>query len=147
VSWRDFLSLLSAAAGASSSASLAGIPSLAIAAPSGKLAYLSFDVNEYNTQASPAFKQAADAFGLQYLLLDGQEDGQKQVDQFEQEDVSGVRGAVFNLADGGSIRLIASLGQHYTLYAVPQEFIVMRSVTSENLKQITASFGGGKIIA
>ncbi len=171
VSRRDFLSLASAGAIAAATASFTlGGPATAVAAPSGKLAYLSFNVNEYNAQADKAFKAAAEAFNLPYTFLDGQSDGQRQVNQFEEQTISGATGAVFNLADGSSLRRVASLAdsnklyfgnfwntlpwftpfdasEYYTLYAVPEEFAAHRAVTSSLLKKVTETFGGGDIVA
>ncbi|RKP56558.1 sugar ABC transporter substrate-binding protein [Pararobbsia silviterrae] len=166
VSRREFLALMSAAAAVGA----VGLPGTAIASSSGKLAYLTFNLNEYNTIASAAFDDAARAFSLPYVALDGRSDGQRQVNQFEQQIVAGSAGAVFNLADGSAIRRIAADAQqnnvffgnfwntlpwytpfdaseHYTLYAVPEEFAAHRAVTSELLKAVTEHFGGGDIVA
>lgn len=171
VSRRDFLTLASAGAVAAATASLTlGFPSAAVAAPSGKLAYLSFNVNEYNVQTDKAFQAASREFGLPYAFLDGQNDGQRQVNQFEEQTVAGAIGAVFNLADGSSLRRVSSLAQqnklffgnfwntlpwftpfddseYYTLYAVPEEFEAHRAVTVELLRTVTEKFGGGDIVA
>ncbi len=165
VSRRDFLALASAGA----AASVMGRSTAAVAASSGKLAYLSFNVNEYNNQVSKTLKSATKAFDLSYTFLDGQSDGQRQVNQFEEQGVAGASGAILNLADGSSIRRIAGLAkenktyfgnvwntlpwftpfdadEYYVLYAVPEEFAAHRAVTAELLKAVTEKFGGGDIV-
>lgn len=169
VSRREFLALASAGVVAATTASM-GFPSVAVAAPNGKLAYLSFNVNEYNVQTSKSFEAASQAFGVPYTFLDGQNDGQRQVNQFEEQTVTRANGVVLNLADGSSLRRIATLAdqnklffghfwntlpwftpfdasQYYTLYAVPEEFSAHRAITAELLRAVTDTFGGGNIIA
>lgn len=170
VSRRDFLSLASAGVVAAATASAYGLPTAAVAAPSGKLAFLTaFYRNEYNQIADKAFESATKPFGLNYVVLDGQFDSQLQLSQFEQQSAAGVQSAVFNLADGASIKRIAQIaqqnqiyvanvwdtlswftpfeaGDYYTLYAVPEEFAAHRDVTAELLKTITETHGGGDVI-
>jgi hypothetical protein len=56
VSRRDFLALASAGAAAAAGASALGLPNVAVAAPSGKLAFLTaYYRNEYNAIADKAF--------------------------------------------------------------------------------------------
>lgn len=170
VSRRDFLTLASAGAAATVGAAMLGLPSVAVAAPSGKLAFLTaYYRNEYNTIADKAFAAAAKAFDISYTALDGNFDSQLQLDQFEQQAVSGITAGIFNLADGSAIRRIAKnasqskifvgnvwgtlawytpfdADEYYTLYAVPDEVAAHRGVTRELLKTVTERFGGGNII-
>lgn len=170
VSRRDFLALASAGVAAAAGAAALGLPNVAVAAPSGKLAFLTaYYKNEYNTIADKSFGAAAAAFGLPYAVLDGNFDAQLQLNQFEQQAVAGTTGAIFNLADGSAIRRLAKTASdsqiyigntwgtlawftpfdaddYYTLYAVPDEITAQRAVTLELLKAVDAAFGGGEIV-
>ncbi len=170
VSRREFLELASAGAAAAAGAGALGLPAVAVAAPSGKLAFLTaYYRNEYNLIADKAFAAATEAFGIGYTVLDGNFDSQLQLNQFEQQSVVGVTAAIFNLADGSSIRRIANIAsankiyvgnvwgmlawytpfdadEYYTLYAVPDEITAERGVTEQLLKTLTDKFGGGNVI-
>lgn len=170
VSRRDFLALATAGASAAAGAASLGLPNVAVAAPSGKLAFLTaYYRNEYNTIADKAFQAAAKAFGINYTVLDGNFDSELQLNQFEQQAVGGTTAAIFNLADGSAIRRIAKTAstnkifvgnvwgmlawytpfdadEYYTLYAVPDEVKAHRGVTRVLLKTVTEKFGGGNII-
>jgi len=170
VSRRDFLALASAGAAAAAGAAALGLPNVAVAAPSGKLAFLTaYYRNEYNTIADKAFADATKAFDIPYVVLDGNFDSQLQLNQFEQQAVAGTTAAIFNLADGSAIRRIAKNASenkiyvgnvwgtlawytpfdadaYYTLYAVPDEVAAHRGVTRALLKAVTETFGGGDII-
>ena len=147
-----------------------GLPSVALADPSGKLAFLTaFYRNEYNAIADKAFAAATEAFGLDYVVLDGRFDSDLQLNQFEQQSVAGIQSAIFNLADGSSIKRLAATAEqqkifignvwdslpwytpfeasdYYTLYAVPEEFGAHRAATVELLRTVTDKFGGGDIV-
>ena len=170
VSRRDFLALASAGAAAAAGAAALGLPNVAVAAPSGKLAFLTaYYRNEYNAIADKAFDAATKALGISYTVLDGNFDSQLQLNQFEQQAVAGTTAAIFNLADGSAIRRIAKTAsankifvgnvwgtlawytpfdadEYYTLYAVPDEVAAHRGVTRELLKTVTEKLGGGDII-
>jgi ABC-type sugar transport system substrate-binding protein len=170
VSRRDFLALASAGAAAAAGASALGLPNVAVAAPSGKLAFLTaYYRNEYNAIADKAFDAASRAFGVSYTVLDGNFDSQLQLNQFEQQAVAGTTAAIFNLADGSAIRRIAKTAsankifvgnvwgtlawytpfdadEYYALYAVPDEVAAHRGVTRVLLETVTTKFGGGDII-
>ncbi len=170
VSRRDFLALASAGAAAAAGASALGLPNVAVAAPSGKLALLTaYYRNEYNAIADKAFNSASKAFGVSYTVLDGNFDSQLQLNQFEQQAVAGTSAAIFNLADGSAIRRIAKTAsankifvgnvwgtlawytpfdadEYYALYAVPDEVAAHRGVTQVLLETVTTKFGGGDII-
>lgn len=169
VSRRDFLSLASAGVAAGAAAAAWGVPSVAVAAPSGKLAYLAWTSRvEFMVQASKATRDAATAFGLEYTYLDGQIDSQRQLNQAEQQFGSGASALILHAPDGSAVRRIAEFAQqsksyfanvwatlpwytpfeasdYYTLYAVPEEFSAHRGVTSILLEAVTRRFGGGKI--
>lgn len=70
VSRRDFLSLASAGVAATAAGTAIGRPAVAVADPSGKLAYLAWTTRvEYLVQASKAIKAACKALTLRYTLL------------------------------------------------------------------------------
>ena len=171
LSRRDFLALASAGAAASVAAAAMGLPGVAVAAPSGKLAFLTaFYRNEYNIILDKAFADATKELGFGgYVGLDGNFDSQLQLNQFEQQTAAGFGSAIFNLADGSPLRRIAKgaednkvyvgnvwdtlawftpfeAGDYYTLYAVPEEFAAHKAVTEELLKAVTEKFGGGDIL-
>lgn len=170
ISRRDFLALASAGAAAAATATLWGIPAVAVAAPSGKLAYLAWTSRvEFMAQASHATEAASQLFGLGYSYLDGQIDSQRQLNQAEQQFASGANALILHAPDGSAVRRIAQLAKqnkawfanvwatlpwytpfdasdYYTLYAVPEEFSAHRSVTEVLLKNVTERFGGGDII-
>lgn len=170
VSRRQFLALASAGAAAAAAAGSLGLPSVAVADPTGRLGFLTaFYRNEYNLIADKAFERATKSFGLSYVAVDGQFDSQLQLNQFEQQAAAGIQSAIFNLADGSAIKRIAKeagenkifvanvwdtlswftpfeANDYYTLYAVPEEFVAHRAVTVELLRAVTEKFGGGDII-
>jgi ABC-type sugar transport system substrate-binding protein len=170
VSRRDFLSIASAGVVASAGAAALGLPSVAVADPSGKLAYLAWTTRvEYMVQAGRAIDAASKALGLNYTLIDGQFDSQRQFNQFEQQVAAGTQTIILHASDGTALRRAAQLADqnkvhfanvwatlpwftpfdgsdYYTLYAVPEEFSAHRGVTVELLKAVTSRFGGGDII-
>jgi ABC-type sugar transport system substrate-binding protein len=170
VSRRDFLALASAGAAAGAAAGALGLPSVAVAAPEGKLAYLAWTTRvEYMVQAGKAIDASAKALGLSYTLIDSQFDGGRQFNQFEQQAAAGTQAIIVHASDGSGIRREAQLAgenkvyfanvwatlpwftpfeanDYYTLYAVPEEFSAHRGVTIELLKAVTERFGGGDIV-
>lgn len=170
ISRRDFLRLASAGAVASATAVSLGIPSVAIADPTGKMAHLMMTLRlEYVVNADAGAHGAATALGLNITSLDGQLDSERQLNQFEQEVTSGVQAVMLHAPGGGSIKRIAQLanenkvwfdntwgtlpwftpfdaGEYYTLYAVPEEFSAHRAVTAEVCKAVVAKDGGGNIV-
>ena len=170
VSRRDFLSIASAGAVAGAMAATLGLPSVAVADPSGKLAYLAWTTRvEYMVQAGAVFEAATKALGLSYTLLDGQFDSQRQLNQTETEATNGTKAIVLHASDGSALKRISQIAKdnqiyfanvwatlpwftpfdasdYYTLYAVPEEFSAHRGVTVELLKAVTERFGGGSII-
>lgn len=170
VSRRDFLALASAGAAAGAAAGALGLPSVSIAAPESKLAYLAWTTRvEYMVQAGKAIDAATKALGLSYTLIDSQFDGGRQFNQFEQQAAAGTQAIIVHASDGSGIRREAQLAgenkvyfanvwatlpwftpfdasDYYTLYAVPEEFSAHRGVTIELLKAVTERFGGGDIV-
>src|SRR6476646_2961894 len=170
MSRRDFLRLASASAVASVTAAGLGIPSVAVAAPSGKMAHLIMTLRlEYCANADVGARGAAAALGLDITSLDGQLDSERQLNQFEQVVGSGVQSVMLHAPGGGSIKRIAQLanqdkiwfdntwgtlpwftpfdvGEYYTLYAVPEEFSAHKAVTGEVCKAVIKAFGGGEIV-
>jgi len=170
VSRRDFLALASAGVAAGATAGLLGSPSVAVASPSGKLAYLAWTSRvEFMVQASKATQAAAQAFGLGYSYLDGQIDSQRQLNQAEEQFNVGANAIILHAPDGSAVKRIAQLAEqnkayfsnvwatlpwftpfdaseYYALYAVPEEFTAHRGVTEVLLRTVTEKFGGGKIL-
>jgi ABC-type sugar transport system substrate-binding protein len=170
VSRRDFLAMASAGAAATAAAATMGLPAVAVADPSGKLAYLAWTTRvEYMVQANKAIEAATKALGLTQTLLDGQFDSQKQFNQFEQQVAAGTQSIILHASDGSALKRVSQIAEqnkvyfanvwatlpwftpfdaseYYTLYAVPEEFSAHRGVTVELLKTVTEKFGGGDII-
>jgi ABC-type sugar transport system substrate-binding protein len=170
MSRREFLKLASAGAVASAAAINLGIPSVAVADPTGKMAHLIMTLRlEYCANADVGAHGAAAALGLNITSVDGQLDSERQLNQFEDQVARGVQAVMLHAPGGGSIKRIAQLanenkvwlnntwgtlpwftpfdaGDYYTLYAVPEEFSAHRAVTVEVLKAITAKYGGGNIV-
>jgi ABC-type sugar transport system substrate-binding protein len=170
VSRRQFLSFASASAIAAATAASFGIPSVAVADPSGKIAHLMMTLQlEYCANADAGAHGAAKALGLEITSLDGQLDSERQLNQFEQQIAAGVNGVMLHAPGGGSIKRIAQLanenkiwfdntwgtlpwftpfeaGDYYTLYAEPDEFSAHRAVTTEVCKAVMEQFGGGTVV-
>ncbi len=169
ISRRDFVKFVSASAVTASTAAALGLPSAAVADPTGKLAYLTgYLRNEWNVQVVNGATQAAKVLGVNFVALDSNSDSGEQNSQYEQQTVSGTQGVLFNLADGGSIRRFAQeakqnqvwitniwdsqpwftpydTSEYWTLYAQPEESSSLRDATKQMLSIITAKFGGGEI--
>lgn len=170
VSRRDFLALASASAIAGATATTLGLPGLALADNSGKIAHLMMTLRlEYVVNANSGAHGAAEALGLGITSVDGELDSERQLNQFEQQATSGVQGVMLHAPGGGSIKRIAQLanqdkiwfdntwgtlpwftpfdaGDYYTLYAVPEEFSAHKAVTAEVCKAVIKAFGGGEIV-
>jgi ribose transport system substrate-binding protein len=170
LSRRQFLSFASASAIAAATAASVGIPSVAIADPSGKIAHLIMTLQlEYCANADVGAHGAAQALGLDITSVDGQLDSERQLNQFEQQIAAGANGVMLHAPGGGSIKRIAQLanenkiwfdntwgtlpwftpfeaGDYYTMYAVPEEFSAHRAVTVEVCKAIMEKFGGGTVV-
>jgi ribose transport system substrate-binding protein len=131
ISRRDFLRLASAGAVASATAVSFGIPSVAIADPTGKIAHLMMTLRlEYVVNADAGAHGAAAALGLNITSLDGQLD------------------SVWFDNTWGTLPWFTPFdaGEYYTLYAVPEEFSAHRAVTAEVCKAVLAKDGGGNIV-
>jgi len=170
ISRREFLQLASASAVASAAAMTLGIPSVAVAAPTGKMAHLIMTLRlEYCANADVGARGAAGALGLDIVSVDGQLDSERQLNQFEDQVSRGVQAVMLHAPGGGSIKRIAQLanenkvwldntwgtlpwftpfeaGDYYTMYAVPEEFSAHRAVTVEVCKAVMAKYGGGNIV-
>jgi hypothetical protein len=153
VSRRRFLALASYSAVASATAGAIGVPACAVADESGKIAHLIMTQRlEYCVNADAGAHQAAKALGMTIASVDGQLDPERQLDQFQQQLATGVKGVMLHAPGGGSIKRIAQLanqdkvyldntwgtlpwftpfeaGDYYTMYAVPEEFSAERGVT------------------
>ncbi|WP_203427049.1 sugar ABC transporter substrate-binding protein [Sinorhizobium sp. BG8] len=171
VSRRDFLALATAGIAAGAFASAAGIPNVAVADPSGKLAYFAWSAStEYNQLVSKGAEAVAREYGFNYVLLDGQIDSTRQLNQFELLTTEQAQGGFFNILDGSALKRVSQLanesktyfsaiwealpwftpfeaGDYYTLYAVPEEDKAHRGVTAAVLDTVTQKFGGGNILA
>jgi ribose transport system substrate-binding protein len=170
ISRRQFLALASCSAVASATAASLGIPGVAIADESGKIAHLIMTQRlEYCVNADAGAHQAARSLGINIASVDGQLDSERQLDEFQQQIAAGVKGILLHAPGGGSIKRIAQLanenkvyldntwgtlpwftpfeaGDYYTLYAVPEEFSAHRGVTEEVCKAVVANFGGGDLV-
>ena len=112
ISRRDFLRLASAGAVASATAVSLGIPSVAIADPTGKMAHLMMTLRlEYVVNADAGAHGAATALGLNITSFDGQLDSERQLNQFEQEVTSGVQAVMLHAPGGGSIKRNRAAGK------------------------------------
>ncbi len=169
VSRREFLALASASAIATATAASLGLPSVAVADPSGRMAHLMMTLRlEYVANADAGAVGAAQALGMEITSVDGQLDSERQLNQFEQQIAAGTQAVMLHAPGGGSIKRIAQLanenkiwldntwgtlpwftpfeaGDYYTMYAVPEEFSAHRAVTAEVCKAVTEK-GGGNVV-
>ena len=153
ISRRQFVALASCSAVASATAASLGIPAVAVADEGGKIAHLVMTERlEYCVNADAGAHQAASALGMTISSVDGQLDSERQLDQFQQQLATGVKGVMLHAPGGGSIKRIAQLanenkvyldntwgtlpwftpfdaGDYYTMYAVPEEFSAESGVT------------------
>ncbi|SNB72984.1 ribose transport system substrate-binding protein [Arboricoccus pini] len=171
VARRDFLALASAGVAASAAATAMGWPAVAVADPSGKIAYLAWSAStEYNQLVGKGAGAAAAALGMGYTLLDGQIDAGRQLNQFEELATTQATGGFFNILDGSALRRVSQLADaskvyfgavwdslpwftpfdgagYYTLYANPEEDVAHRGVSEALLQAVSDKFGGGKVVA
>ena len=92
VSRRQFVALASCSAIASATAASLGIPAVAVA-DEGKIAHLVMTERlEYCVNADAGAHQAASALGMTISSVDGQLDSERQLDQFQQQLATGVKG-------------------------------------------------------
>lgn len=170
VSRREFLAFSTASVAALTTASALGLPGIAIASESGKMAHLMMTLRlEYVVNADAGARAAAKAFGMEHTALDGQLDSERQLNQFEQQVTAGVNAVMLHAPGGGSIRRIAQLanqdgvwlnntwgtlpwftpweaGKYWTLYAVPEEFSAHGDVTRDVCNAVMYAFGGGELV-
>ncbi len=170
VSRREFLSIATASAIAGATAASLGVPGVAVAASSGKMAHLMMTMRmEYTNNAQTGAAGAAKALGMSITSADGQFDSERQLNQFEQQVAARTQAVMLHAPGGGSIKRIAQLanenkiwldntwgtlpwftpfdaGEYYTMYAVPEEFSAHGAVTEEVCKAVIKKFGGGNIV-
>jgi ABC-type sugar transport system substrate-binding protein len=172
VSRRDFVSLMSAGAAASAMAASLGWTSGAVAAPSGKIAYMYFSSRlQYCLTVSKAVEHTSEALGIASTSADAELNSQHQLDQYEQlAAAGGLNGVILNAPDGGNLKRIAELAgeqkiwlanvwatlpwftpfnasEYYTYYADPDDYNASKEITTKLLTEIKAKIGkGGKII-
>lgn len=170
VSRRRFLALASVSAVATATAVAIGVPTCAVAQEGGKIAHLIMTQRlEYCVNADAGAHQAAKALGMTIASVDGQLDSERQLDQFQQQLATGIKGVMLHAPGGGSIKRIAQLanqdkvyldntwgtlpwftpfeaGDYYTMYAVPEEFSAETGVTEAVCKAVMEKFGGGDVV-
>ena len=172
VSRREFVALMSAGAAAGAMASSLGWNTAAVAAPSGKIAYLYFSSRlQYCMTVSKAVQHCTEALGVASTSADAELNSQHQLDQYEQlAAAGGLSGVILNAPDGGNLKRIAELAgeqkiwlanvwatlpwftpfdasEYYTYYADPDDYHASKEITTKLLTEIKAKTGkGGKII-
>jgi ABC-type sugar transport system substrate-binding protein len=134
---------------------------------SGRLTFLIMTNQlQYDVQMDAAAKTAAKHFGFTYTSLDGKLDAQLQLNQFQQTANQGAKAVIVHSPDGSNIREITKqgeakqiyvanvwgtqawftpfdVGDYYTLYAQPDEFLVQGKAT----KLLAEKIGGkGNIV-
>ncbi|MCL4066045.1 sugar ABC transporter substrate-binding protein [Pseudomonas sp. GX19020] len=171
VSRRDFLSLASAGVAASAAAAALGMPNVAVASGSNKVAYLAWSAStEYNQLVSLGAEKAASALGLNYSFFDGQIDSGRQLSQFEQLGTEQAIGGFFNILDGSALRRAGQfaednqtffaaiwdsvpwftpfdVGDYFTVYLNPHEDEAHRGVARAVYQAVTDKFGEGEVAA
>lgn len=170
MSRRDFLAFTSASIAAAAGAAQMGLPGVAIASETHKMAHLMMTLRlEYVANADAGATGAAAALGMEKTEVDGQLDSGRQLNQFEQQITAGTNAVMLHAPGGGSIARIAQLanengvwlantwgtlpwftpweaGKYWTMYAVPEEFSAHRDVTREVCKAVMEAFGGGELV-
>jgi ABC-type sugar transport system substrate-binding protein len=139
----------------------------AVTDKSGRLTFLIMTNQlQYDVQMDAAAKAASAAFGFTYASFDGKLDAQLQLNQFQQTANQKVNAVIVHSPDGSNIREITQqaqrdkihvgnvwgtlpwltpfeIGDYYTLYAQPDEFLVQGKV----VKVLADKLGGkGKIV-
>jgi ribose transport system substrate-binding protein len=102
---------MSAGAAASAMAASLGWASGAVAAPSGKIAYMYFSSRlQYCLTVSKAVEHTSEALGIASTSADAELNSQHQLDQYEQlAAAGGLNGVILNAPDGGNLKRIAEL--------------------------------------
>ena len=119
----------------------------------GKLTFLVMTNQlQYDVQMDAASKAVAEQLGYSYTSVDGKLDAGLQLTQFQQAAAQGITGAILHSPDGSNVQGIAQaahsqkiwvanvwgtrayltpfdVGDHWTLYAQPDEFLVQGKVT------------------
>jgi ribose transport system substrate-binding protein len=143
-------SLLAACGGGDSKSSNG---TTAVASDSGKLTFLVMTNQlQYDVQMDKASATVAKQLGFSYTSVDGKLDASLQLNQFQQAAAKGVKGVILHSPDGSNVQGITQaaqgqkinvanvwgtrafltpfdVGDHWTLYAQPDEFLVQGKVT------------------
>jgi len=160
--------LLAACGGDTSTASSGGGGGAAsVTDKTGRLTFLIMTNQlQYDVQMDAAAKVAAEQFGFTYASFDGKLEAQTQLNQFQQTANQGAKAVIVHSPDGSNIREITTqaqqqqihvgnvwgtqawftpydVGDYYTLYAQPDEFLVQGQV----VKLLAEQLGGkGRIV-
>jgi ABC-type sugar transport system substrate-binding protein len=172
VTRREFTALLTAGTALGLAAESFGVPSVAVAAPSGKIAYMYFSSRlAYCRTVSQAVKDYSDALGIAMSGHDAEFNSNKQFDQFQQLQVAGgLGGVILNPPDASNIKRIAEIcgankiwlanvwatqpwytpfdaNDYFTYYADPDDFNASKEITTNLLSTLKKNGKTGKIIA
>lgn len=139
----------------------------AVSSKGGKLTFLVMTNQlQYDVQMDRASGEVARKLGFSYTSVDGKLDAGRQLTQFQQAAARGVKGVILHSPDGSNVQAIAQsaqsqgiflgnvwgtrpyltpfdVGDHWTLYAQPDEYLVQGKVTQV---LIDALGGKGKIV-
>jgi ABC-type sugar transport system substrate-binding protein len=172
VSRRDFVQLVTAGVAVGAAARTLGLPTAAIAAPSGKIAYMYFSSRlQYCLTVKKSVEDTTAALKIGNTSADAELNSEHQLDQYEQlAAAGGLGGVILNAPDGSNIKRIAKLAEqnktwvanvwatepwftpfdaseYYTYYADPDDYHAAFEVTTKLLTEIKKKTGkGGKII-
>ena len=172
VSRRDFGRLVTAGVAMGAAARAIGLPTAAIADPSGKIAYMYFSSRlQYCLTVKKSVEDTTAALKVGVTSADAQLNSEHELDQYEQlVAAGGLGGVILNAPDGSNIKRIAKLAEqnktwvanvwatepwftpfdaseYYTYYADPDDYHASYEVTTKLLTEIKKKTGkGGKII-
>jgi ribose transport system substrate-binding protein len=131
----------------------AGGGAAAVSDKTGKLTFLVMTNQlQYDVQMDAASKAVAEQLGYSYTSVDGKLDAGLQLTQFQQAAANGITGAILHSPDGSNVQGIAQqaqsqkiyvanvwgtrayltpfdVGDYWTLYAQPDEYLVQGKVT------------------
>ena len=173
VSRRYFTSLISAGVVAGLAADALGLPSVAVAAPSGKIAYMYFSSRlQYCLTVSKAVQDCTAALGIESTSADAEFNSNHEFDQLQQLVVAGgLGGVILNPPDASNVKRVAEVctknkiwlanvwatqpwftpfdaSDYFTLYADPDDFNASKEITTKLLTELRKTNPkGGKVIA
>jgi len=173
VSRRDFMQLVSAGTIAGLAADALGLPAVAVAAPSGKIAYMYFSSRlQYCLTVSKAVQDCTAALGVESVSADAEFNSAHEFDQLQQLVVAGgLGGVILNPPDASNVKRVAEVceknkiwlanvwatqpwftpfdaSEYFTLYADPDDFNASKEITTKLLTELRKKNPkGGKIIA